>query len=662
MTKLKDLSIRIKLLGITFIILTCLGIVICAITSSLSALEYPRTLLAKNTAIAHSIHSQVDDLTVLQENDLNLNQQLKDIVDQNSELSQAMVVTKEGLIVAHSNETEIGHKITDKNILESMENRKEDSSKQKDSLGNISDLIVPISNDQQEYLGEVILTYHSNVILNKIWQQFYLTFILTTASALFTSLLLSFILEKLVTIPLDQIISGITNIYNKRDFAQRITQKSNDEIGILTATFNDMAKNLQELYSNLEEKVKEKTVELEKEKDSVEQKVIERTKQLSDEHARLEASINSLSIGYILTDNDNQIILINKKAEDILILSTSTAISVNIVDASNLRGKINMDFIQSSLEDSINIKASLLEAEKYKKTIILKEVKYKTLYINIFITPIKDKNNEVIGKVILLEDITEQKILERSKDEFFSIASHELRTPLTAIRGNASILKDYYKDEIKNPEILEILDDIHDSGSRLIDIVNDFLDMSRLEQGRTEYVNEPFDIIDLSKEIIKEYTVTGSRKKLYLEIDTNNQILPLVYADKNRTRQIMINLIGNGIKFTEKGGVTISFKENENDVKVFVTDTGMGIDEANQSLLFRKFQQAQSNILTRDASHGTGLGLYISKKLATNMGGDISLENSEVGKGSTFCLTLPIATEQQRMKIASNQTKGKEEK
>jgi signal transduction histidine kinase len=119
--------------------------------------------------------------------------------------------------------------------------------------------------------------------------------------------------------------------------------------------------------------------------------------------------------------------------------------------------------------------------------------------------------------------------------------------------------------------------------------------------------------------------------------------LPLVHADPDRTRQIIINLVGNAIKFTDKGGVTIHLTTDKQVVKIAVSDTGKGMPLASHHLLFRKFQQASNNALTRDSTRGTGLGLYISQLMATGMHGKLYLESSEVGHGSTFTLELPVA-------------------
>jgi two-component system sensor histidine kinase EvgS len=249
---------------------------------------------------------------------------------------------------------------------------------------------------------------------------------------------------------------------------------------------------------------------------------------------------------------------------------------------------------------------------------------------------------------MLLEDITEAKLLERSRDEFFSIASHELRTPLTAIRGNASIINDYYLDAMDNKELRSLIGDIHESSVRLIAIVNDFLEASRLEQGKMVFQLAPFSIDDVIREVVHDMKHLLAEKQINLVFASDETTEPLtVWADAERTKQIIYNLVGNAEKFTHHGSITIHIEPTPHTVKILVSDTGSGISPENQHLLFHKFQQASNSLWTRDSSKGTGLGLYISKLLAESMDGHMQLECSELGQGSTFSFTLPLATSRQ---------------
>jgi signal transduction histidine kinase len=257
------------------------------------------------------------------------------------------------------------------------------------------------------------------------------------------------------------------------------------------------------------------------------------------------------------------------------------------------------------------------------------------------INELSSGEKQQLGAVILVEDITEQKVLERSKDEFLSIASHELRSPLTAIRGNASLIKKYYGDRLPDKNTVEMIDDIHESAIRLIDIVNDFLDASSLEQGKMHMNPEAFLLEDVVSGVMRELHLLADSKGLTLISHPSVTAAPGVIADKQRVKQVLYNLIGNAVKFTDTGNITISTRADEHFVYTVVTDTGKGMSTENQRLLFRKFQLAGSNLLSRDDTKGTGLGLYISKLIIEQSGGTIRLQSSELGRGSAFVFSLP---------------------
>lgn len=234
------------------------------------------------------------------------------------------------------------------------------------------------------------------------------------------------------------------------------------------------------------------------------------------------------------------------------------------------------------------------------------------------------------------------KALDKLKDEFFALASHELRTPLTAIRGNAQLIQDHYASKVNDKQFDEMIKDMHDGSIRLIQLVNDFLDMSRLEQGKIDFKKQNFSLSEVLIKVMTELKTLGVSKglKFMTNIWVEN---PRVFADPDRVKQVIYNLVGNAIKFTKQGSVVIGVEqEDQNTIKILVTDTGLGIPVDKQLLLFQKFQQV-GNVLTPEASQGSGLGLHICKLLVTGMGGAITLEKSEVGKGSTFSFTLPIA-------------------
>ncbi len=263
-------------------------------------------------------------------------------------------------------------------------------------------------------------------------------------------------------------------------------------------------------------------------------------------------------------------------------------------------------------------------------------------YFHVMLSPIvtfKGKP-DAIGCVVLIEDVTESRVAEKSRDEFFSIASHELRTPLTAIRGNVALIQQYFEEKIADKRFKQMLADIHDSSIRLITIVEDFLDSSRLEQGRITFKKESVALIPLIESVIKEFTPSVDRRQLTVRLEKGADTVS-VMGDVNRIKQIMINLMGNSLKHTEKGSITLSVTDGNGMSMIRITDTGEGISDDVQKKLFTKFQRLTKDYFREDATNGSGLGLYIARMLAEGMGGSIILEKSVVGQGSTFLLTLP---------------------
>jgi len=376
---------------------------------------------------------------------------------------------------------------------------------------------------------------------------------------------------------------------------------------------------------------------LQQEKASVERKVVERTHELAEARAELEASIRSLPFGFAIVTPNNEVAFSNAQLSTLFNYPIPEGLSAS---------KTALAAVSKDFAGTIDL-IGCLEESRRSLAPIEKHVEFGPRFYRFVFLPITTDAKQVIGSALLMEDTTEAKAQERSRDEFFSIASHELRTPLTAIRGNSDMILQYYQQILQDPDLKQMINDIHDGSIRLISIVNDFLDVSRLEQRNIQFKNTSFDPVPVIEAILREFNVTGSRKKLTLALDPPASTHVPIYADPDRFRQIIINLVSNAIKFTEQGGITITIKSTDSVVQAAVTDTGHGIPLESQHLLFRKFQQAADSILTRSDTRSTGLGLYISKLLAEGMGGKLYLEKTEVGKGSTFVLDLPKASTDQ---------------
>lgn len=228
--------------------------------------------------------------------------------------------------------------------------------------------------------------------------------------------------------------------------------------------------------------------------------------------------------------------------------------------------------------------------------------------------------------------------LNKLKDEFVSLASHELRTPMTAIKGSLSTVLEGYAGEVPK-EAKEFLTASYNENDRLIRLVNNLLNISRIESGRFSFAFEKVNIDELIAEVVSNLEIAAKEKHLFLRYERNNSI-PQVMADSDKLKEVLINLIGNATKYTHEGGVLVKTEFSEGKVIVSITDTGHGISKEDQEILFQKFSRVQKEYSKQ--AGGTGLGLYICKKIIEGHKGEIWLQ-SEVGQGSIFFFSVPVA-------------------
>lgn len=234
------------------------------------------------------------------------------------------------------------------------------------------------------------------------------------------------------------------------------------------------------------------------------------------------------------------------------------------------------------------------------------------------------------------------KELDKLKDDFVSVASHELRTPMTAIRSYSWMALNR-PDITLSEKMKKYLSRTLISTERLINLVNDMLNVSRIEAGRIEIKPSIFDIQTLVDDVIAEVTPKANEKMVRLEVEKS--ALPKVFADPDKVHQVLLNLIGNSLKFTPVDGlIQINFLSDGKMIEISVTDNGVGISKEDLSRLFQKFGRLDNSYVAAATSGGTGLGLFISKSLVELMHGIIKASSDGQGKGATFTFSLPIAT------------------
>jgi len=242
--------------------------------------------------------------------------------------------------------------------------------------------------------------------------------------------------------------------------------------------------------------------------------------------------------------------------------------------------------------------------------------------------------------------------LDNAKTEFISIASHQLRTPLTAIKGFVSLLLEGAYGEV-NPEAREAINKIHLSGERLIRLVEDLLNVSRIEAGRMIFEKKPGQFEDVVKEICEGLEMLAREKNLYLDWKLPKEKLPSFDFDASKMKEVVSNLVENAIKYSDKGGVTVRVERTQqttNDksqdggtqeiIRFTVSDTGIGIPADEIPNLFKKFSRGKNT--KRLNATGTGLGLFVVKNIVENHGGKIWIESKGEGMGTKFVVELPI--------------------
>ncbi len=320
-------------------------------------------------------------------------------------------------------------------------------------------------------------------------------------------------------------------------------------------------------------------------------------------------------------------------------------------------------FIWSSVEDISGRKQVDLELEKYHENLedLVKErtenLQQKTIQLERSQTAMQyllEDVNDVNNK---LEQTNEKlKEVDRLKSMFIASMSHELRTPLNSVIGFSSILLNEWIGAL-NDEQKKSLTSILRSGKHLLSLINDVIDVSKIEAGMIEVSREEFDLAELLTEVEQTFTKEAQDRKLSLTVD---QLSLPMNTDRRRLLQCILNLVSNGLKFTEQGGVTVVVRHNEADGEVTftVTDTGIGIAAVDQVKLFNAFSRIHSHLTAKVL--GTGLGLYLTKKIVVDiLHGEIFV-TSEPGNGSAFVMTIPSRLKgEQKEGQTPNATEGK---
>jgi len=418
--------------------------------------------------------------------------------------------------------------------------------------------------------------------------------------AILVAVLFGLYLSNQIIKPIKELERAIIKVAS-RNFSQKIEVTSHDEIGELASEFNKMITKLQEY-----EKVNINKLVTEKEKS--------------------EAIVNNITSPIIVTDDENRIVLLNQEAKRLFDIDEEVE-NEHFLEV--IRNEDMFSLIKNASQSESNSK------EAVDKNIVLTRDN-KELHYKVSSKLISNREGKIQYRVTLLENITKLKEIDQMKSDFVSTVSHEFRTPLTSMNIGLSLLLEENLGSI-NDEQRELLEAAYEDCERLNELVNDLLDLSRIESGRIKMEFEKTNIGNIIEATIKPFRQQAEEKEISL-INQLEEEEVFAWADSNKIGWVISNLIGNALRYTDSGGeIRVGAELAGRYVNIFVEDTGVGIPREYQKKIFDKFFRARNK---EDDTGGTGLGLAIAREIIEAHNGQIWVE-SEEGEGSRFTFTIP---------------------
>jgi len=430
-------------------------------------------------------------------------------------------------------------------------------------------------------------------------------------------------LQRVISAPILQLAQTAFTVAVEKNYSVRAVGRSGDEIGFLYEQFNSMLDGIQK-----------RDGELEQARSELEQRVAERT-------AYLNALVEMSPLGIVTTDRAGKVRVCNTAFERLFQYSRTETIGAE------LDGLIAPPELIDEVADYTR---RIVAGEPIRVTTRRRRKDSSLLDVEMYGVPLY-VSGEHMGELVLYHDMSEQKRAElalhaakeiaesanQAKSDFLANMSHEIRTPMNGIIGMTQLA---LESEL-SPEVREYLNLVKSSADSLLFLLNDILDFSKIEAGRFECESLPFAFRENLNPSLKALEHSAHRKGLKLDWYVSSDVPEFLIGDWGRLRQILVNLVGNAIKFTERGGVAVSVemaKSSAASVELLFTvrDTGIGIAEDKQSSIFAAFTQADTS--TTRKYGGTGLGLAIAQRLANMMNGNITIQ-SKLGEGSTFHFT-----------------------
>ncbi len=509
--------------------------------------------------------------------------------------------------------------------------------------------------------------------LEEAYEPLYASLLRTSALLLIglgIALMASVYVARRVVRPLHTLRQGVERI-GSGDLRYRLELKTGDEIELLADEFNKMTVQLQESYANLEQKVEARTRELSEALGEV--RALSEVGQAVSSTLDLETVLTTIVARAVqLSGTNGGVVYEYDEVGQQLHLRASHRMEEELVAALRLAPiRLGEGAVGQAAMTRVPVQvADILDEREYTATRLRLDLA-RIGYRSVLAVPLIREERIVGGLVVwrrepgsfstevvdLLQTFAAQSVLpiqnarlfreiqekgrlleltSKYKSQFLANMSHELRTPLNAVLGyTRMVLTKVYGDV---PEkIRDVLERIEKSGRHLLGLINDVLDFSKIEAGQLTLSNNLYSLTDVVQAVVSSTQPLATEKNLALKV-TVLANLPPVLGDERRITQVLMNLVGNAIKFTDSGEIRVEVTAADGSFVVSVSDTGPGIAETDQENIFEEFQQAESS--TRRNKDGTGLGLAIAKRIIDLHGGRIWVE-SEVGKGSKFTFTLP---------------------
>jgi two-component system sensor histidine kinase VicK len=416
-----------------------------------------------------------------------------------------------------------------------------------------------------------------------------------TLFALLAAVLIGSVLSRTITLPINDIMHKAEKITDG-DFGYAIEVRSEDELGKLAKTFNYMSSRLKGMLT-----------------------------EITSEKKKLETILYYMNDGIIAYNRLGEVIHINPAAKKLLYNKVSDIISFD-----EFMSILNIDLTIDRISKNRSI------CEPFQK------VQYKDRFFKVQLAVFTDEKNQLDGVITVIQDITEEQKLEKMRREFVANVSHELRTPLTSVKSYTETLLDgALQDRLTAEQFLNVINDETDRMTRL---VKDLLTLSQHDGGIVLNL-EDTSISDLVTSCVNRMKREAESKKQSLKLKIK-QTIPIIKADRHRIDQLLINIIGNAIKYTpEKGNIQVLVYSEKDKVIINVEDNGIGIPATDLDRIFERFYRVDK-ARSRQMG-GTGLGLAIAKEIAVMHGGDITVK-SKLGKGTSVFIELPVYKAQKK--------------